>query len=149
VQYSDAQSGKDFVTYLTLSPVQMTFHGTGSTLQASHDQNDIDVLLPAEASERLPASGDLLSAALALVTLTPVPWDQPLQESGRMVHMGGFYHAKSAIYIPPPKRETLARLSAACCSSSLHQSSLHQALPSSALPPSGPPFISPLFICWN
>uniref|UniRef100_A0A3Q3NLB3 Double-stranded RNA-binding protein Staufen homolog 2 n=1 Tax=Mastacembelus armatus TaxID=205130 RepID=A0A3Q3NLB3_9TELE len=39
VQYSDAQSGKDFVTYLTLSPVQMTFHGTGSTLQASHDQS--------------------------------------------------------------------------------------------------------------
>uniref|UniRef100_A0A3B3XA46 Double-stranded RNA-binding protein Staufen homolog 2 n=1 Tax=Poecilia mexicana TaxID=48701 RepID=A0A3B3XA46_9TELE len=39
VQYSDAQSGKDFVTYLTLSPVQMTFHGTGSTLQASHDQH--------------------------------------------------------------------------------------------------------------
>lgn len=38
MQYSDAQSGKDFVTYLTLSPVQMTFHGTGSTLQASHDQ---------------------------------------------------------------------------------------------------------------
>uniref|UniRef100_A0A672JII8 Double-stranded RNA-binding protein Staufen homolog 2 n=1 Tax=Salarias fasciatus TaxID=181472 RepID=A0A672JII8_SALFA len=38
VQYSDAQSGKEFVTYLTLSPVQMTFHGTGSTLQASHDQ---------------------------------------------------------------------------------------------------------------
>ncbi|XP_072306839.1 double-stranded RNA-binding protein Staufen homolog 2 isoform X2 [Eucyclogobius newberryi] len=39
VQYSDAQSGKEFVTYLTLSPVQMTFHGTGSTLQASHDQS--------------------------------------------------------------------------------------------------------------
>ncbi|TNN88987.1 Double-stranded RNA-binding protein Staufen 2 [Liparis tanakae] len=39
VQYSDAQSGQDFVTYLTLSPVQMTFHGTGSTLQASHDQS--------------------------------------------------------------------------------------------------------------
>lgn len=38
VQYNDAQSGKDYVTYLTLSPVQMTFHGTGSTLQASHDQ---------------------------------------------------------------------------------------------------------------
>ncbi|KAK0138461.1 Double-stranded RNA-binding protein Staufen 2 [Merluccius polli] len=38
VQYSDGQSGKEFVTYLTLSPVQMTFHGTGSTLQASHDQ---------------------------------------------------------------------------------------------------------------
>lgn len=38
VQYSDAQNGKEFVTYLTLSPVQMTFHGTGSTLQASHDQ---------------------------------------------------------------------------------------------------------------
>ncbi|XP_056290677.1 double-stranded RNA-binding protein Staufen homolog 2 [Pseudoliparis swirei] len=40
VQYSDAQSGQDFVTYLTLSPVQMTFHGTGSTLQDSHDQRD-------------------------------------------------------------------------------------------------------------
>lgn len=43
VQYSDAQSGKDFVTYLTLSPVQMTFHGTGSTLQASHDQVFVSV----------------------------------------------------------------------------------------------------------
>lgn len=38
MQYNDAQSGKDYVTYLTLSPVQMTFHGTGSSLQASHDQ---------------------------------------------------------------------------------------------------------------
>uniref|UniRef100_A0AAX7UWY4 Double-stranded RNA-binding protein Staufen homolog 2 n=1 Tax=Astatotilapia calliptera TaxID=8154 RepID=A0AAX7UWY4_ASTCA len=44
VQYSDAQSGKDFVTYLTLSPVQMTFHGTGSTLQASHDQAALSAL---------------------------------------------------------------------------------------------------------
>uniref|UniRef100_A0AAQ4NQW8 Double-stranded RNA-binding protein Staufen homolog 2 n=1 Tax=Gasterosteus aculeatus aculeatus TaxID=481459 RepID=A0AAQ4NQW8_GASAC len=43
-QYSDAQSGKDFVTYLTLSPVQMTFHGTGSTLQASHDQAALSAL---------------------------------------------------------------------------------------------------------
>uniref|UniRef100_A0A3P8VN18 Double-stranded RNA-binding protein Staufen homolog 2 n=1 Tax=Cynoglossus semilaevis TaxID=244447 RepID=A0A3P8VN18_CYNSE len=44
VQYSDAQSGKDYVTYLTLSPVQMTFHGTGSTLQASHDQAALSAL---------------------------------------------------------------------------------------------------------
>ncbi|XP_061615106.1 double-stranded RNA-binding protein Staufen homolog 2 isoform X1 [Phyllopteryx taeniolatus] len=44
VQYSDAQSGKDFVTYLTLSPVQMAFHGTGSTLQASHDQAALSAL---------------------------------------------------------------------------------------------------------
>uniref|UniRef100_A0A673AQH6 Double-stranded RNA-binding protein Staufen homolog 2 n=1 Tax=Sphaeramia orbicularis TaxID=375764 RepID=A0A673AQH6_9TELE len=44
VQYSDAPSGKDFVTYLTLSPVQMTFHGTGSTLQASHDQAALSAL---------------------------------------------------------------------------------------------------------
>ncbi|XP_015250525.1 PREDICTED: double-stranded RNA-binding protein Staufen homolog 2 [Cyprinodon variegatus] len=44
VQYSDAQSGADFVTYLTLSPVQMTFHGTGSTLQASHDQAALSAL---------------------------------------------------------------------------------------------------------
>ncbi|XP_034999091.1 double-stranded RNA-binding protein Staufen homolog 2 isoform X1 [Hippoglossus stenolepis] len=44
VQYTDAQSGKDFVTYLTLSPVQMTFHGTGSTLQASHDQAALSAL---------------------------------------------------------------------------------------------------------
>uniref|UniRef100_A0A674MY87 Double-stranded RNA-binding protein Staufen homolog 2 n=1 Tax=Takifugu rubripes TaxID=31033 RepID=A0A674MY87_TAKRU len=44
VQYNDAQSGKDYVTYLTLSPVQMTFHGTGSTLQASHDQAALSAL---------------------------------------------------------------------------------------------------------
>nr|XP_020455644.1 double-stranded RNA-binding protein Staufen homolog 2 [Monopterus albus] len=44
VQYNDAQSGKDFVTYLTLSPVHMTFHGTGSTLQASHDQAALSAL---------------------------------------------------------------------------------------------------------
>uniref|UniRef100_A0A7N5ZQT7 Double-stranded RNA-binding protein Staufen homolog 2 n=1 Tax=Anabas testudineus TaxID=64144 RepID=A0A7N5ZQT7_ANATE len=44
VQYSDAQSGKDYVTYLTLSPVQMTSHGTGSTLQASHDQAALSAL---------------------------------------------------------------------------------------------------------
>ncbi|XP_061877061.1 double-stranded RNA-binding protein Staufen homolog 2 isoform X1 [Entelurus aequoreus] len=44
VQYSDAQNGKDFATYLTLSPVQMTFHGTGSTLQASHDQAALSAL---------------------------------------------------------------------------------------------------------
>uniref|UniRef100_A0A6I8QZX0 Double-stranded RNA-binding protein Staufen homolog 2 n=1 Tax=Xenopus tropicalis TaxID=8364 RepID=A0A6I8QZX0_XENTR len=38
VNYSDRQSGNDFLTCLTLSPVQMTFHGIGSSLEASHDQ---------------------------------------------------------------------------------------------------------------
>ncbi|XP_077592269.1 double-stranded RNA-binding protein Staufen homolog 2 [Stigmatopora nigra] len=38
VQYSDEQSGKDFVTNLTLFPLGMAFHGTGSTLQACHNQ---------------------------------------------------------------------------------------------------------------
>ncbi|XP_046880038.1 double-stranded RNA-binding protein Staufen homolog 2 isoform X1 [Hypomesus transpacificus] len=38
VLYNDGQNGKEFMTYLTLSPVQMTFHGIGSSLQASHDQ---------------------------------------------------------------------------------------------------------------
>uniref|UniRef100_A0A8B9KYG1 Double-stranded RNA-binding protein Staufen homolog 2 n=1 Tax=Astyanax mexicanus TaxID=7994 RepID=A0A8B9KYG1_ASTMX len=39
VQYTDGQNNdKDFMTYLTLSPVQMTFHGIGSSVQASHDQ---------------------------------------------------------------------------------------------------------------
>ncbi|KAM6977111.1 double-stranded RNA-binding protein Staufen homolog 2 isoform 1-T1 [Aplochiton taeniatus] len=44
VQYNDRQNGKEFVTYLTLSPVQMTFHGTGSSLQASHDQAALSAL---------------------------------------------------------------------------------------------------------
>ncbi|XP_060755932.1 double-stranded RNA-binding protein Staufen homolog 2 isoform X5 [Neoarius graeffei] len=38
VQYTDRQTDTEFVTYLTLSPVQMTFHGIGSSIQASHDQ---------------------------------------------------------------------------------------------------------------
>jgi len=38
VQYSDRQTDKEFMTYLTLSPVQMTFHGIGSSIPASHDQ---------------------------------------------------------------------------------------------------------------
>lgn len=46
VQYNDGQTGKEFMTYLTLSPVQMTFHGTGSSIQASHDQVRPIVCLP-------------------------------------------------------------------------------------------------------
>lgn len=44
VQYSDGQNGKEFMTYLTLSPVQMTFHGIGSSLQSSHDQAALSAL---------------------------------------------------------------------------------------------------------
>ncbi|KAL1006290.1 hypothetical protein UPYG_G00070310 [Umbra pygmaea] len=44
VQYSDGQSGKDFMTYLTLTPVQMTFHGMGNSIQASHDQAALSAL---------------------------------------------------------------------------------------------------------
>ncbi|KAI7792844.1 double-stranded RNA-binding protein Staufen-like protein 2 [Triplophysa rosa] len=38
VQYTDRQTDKECITYLTLSPVQMTFHGIGSSIPASHDQ---------------------------------------------------------------------------------------------------------------
>ncbi|XP_029447343.1 double-stranded RNA-binding protein Staufen homolog 2 isoform X2 [Rhinatrema bivittatum] len=38
VLYSDRQNGKDCMTCLTLSPVQMTFHGIGNSIEASHDQ---------------------------------------------------------------------------------------------------------------
>uniref|UniRef100_A0A6I8QTI6 Double-stranded RNA-binding protein Staufen homolog 2 n=1 Tax=Xenopus tropicalis TaxID=8364 RepID=A0A6I8QTI6_XENTR len=44
VNYSDRQSGNDFLTCLTLSPVQMTFHGIGSSLEASHDQAALSAL---------------------------------------------------------------------------------------------------------
>ncbi|XP_036373330.1 double-stranded RNA-binding protein Staufen homolog 2 [Megalops cyprinoides] len=44
VQYNDRQSGKDFITYLTLSPVQMTFHGIGNSIEASHDQAALSAL---------------------------------------------------------------------------------------------------------
>ncbi|XP_065483473.1 double-stranded RNA-binding protein Staufen homolog 2 isoform X8 [Caloenas nicobarica] len=38
VHYSDRQNGKECMTCLTLSPVQMTFQGIGSSIEASHDQ---------------------------------------------------------------------------------------------------------------
>ncbi|XP_054670501.1 double-stranded RNA-binding protein Staufen homolog 2 isoform X2 [Grus americana] len=38
VHYSDRQNGKECMTSLTLSPVQMTFQGIGSSIEASHDQ---------------------------------------------------------------------------------------------------------------
>ncbi|XP_068160160.1 double-stranded RNA-binding protein Staufen homolog 2 [Antennarius striatus] len=62
VQYSDAQSGKDFVTYLTLSPVQMTFHGTGSTLQASHDQAALSALKQLSEQGLDPVDGPIKSS---------------------------------------------------------------------------------------
>ncbi|XP_065483470.1 double-stranded RNA-binding protein Staufen homolog 2 isoform X5 [Caloenas nicobarica] len=39
VHYSDRQNGKECMTCLTLSPVQMTFQGIGSSIEASHDQD--------------------------------------------------------------------------------------------------------------
>ncbi|KAJ8279730.1 hypothetical protein COCON_G00067960 [Conger conger] len=44
VLYNDGQSGKDFITYLTLSPVQMTFTGIGTSIEASHDQAALSAL---------------------------------------------------------------------------------------------------------
>ncbi|XP_067836563.1 double-stranded RNA-binding protein Staufen homolog 2 isoform X2 [Heptranchias perlo] len=44
VQYSDMQNGKECMTYLTLSPVQMTFHGIGSSIEASRDQAALSAL---------------------------------------------------------------------------------------------------------
>ncbi|XP_064010715.1 double-stranded RNA-binding protein Staufen homolog 2 isoform X4 [Pogoniulus pusillus] len=38
VHYSDRQNGTECMTCLTLSPVQMTFQGIGSSIEASHDQ---------------------------------------------------------------------------------------------------------------
>ncbi|XP_073186936.1 double-stranded RNA-binding protein Staufen homolog 2 isoform X12 [Lepidochelys kempii] len=45
VHYSDRQNGKECMTCLTLSPVQMTFHGIGSSIEASHDQ---PLLIPSQ-----------------------------------------------------------------------------------------------------
>ncbi|XP_053324188.1 double-stranded RNA-binding protein Staufen homolog 2 isoform X2 [Spea bombifrons] len=44
VNYSDRQNGNDFMTCLTLSPIQMTFHGIGSSVEASHDQAALSAL---------------------------------------------------------------------------------------------------------
>ncbi|XP_054840733.1 double-stranded RNA-binding protein Staufen homolog 2 isoform X2 [Eublepharis macularius] len=44
VQYSDRQNGKECATCLTLSPVQMTFHGIGSSTETSHDQAALSAL---------------------------------------------------------------------------------------------------------
>ncbi|XP_029447346.1 double-stranded RNA-binding protein Staufen homolog 2 isoform X5 [Rhinatrema bivittatum] len=44
VLYSDRQNGKDCMTCLTLSPVQMTFHGIGNSIEASHDQAALSAL---------------------------------------------------------------------------------------------------------
>ncbi|KAM8966705.1 double-stranded RNA-binding protein Staufen homolog 2 isoform 2-T2 [Pelodytes ibericus] len=44
VNYSDRQNGNDFMTCLTLSPIQMTFHGIGSTVESSHDQAALSAL---------------------------------------------------------------------------------------------------------
>ncbi|XP_032640646.1 double-stranded RNA-binding protein Staufen homolog 2 isoform X4 [Chelonoidis abingdonii] len=55
VHYSDRQNGKECMTCLTLSPVQMTFHGIGSSIEASHDQVLRELLL-----YLVPHSGDEL-----------------------------------------------------------------------------------------
>ncbi|XP_072007808.1 double-stranded RNA-binding protein Staufen homolog 2 isoform X2 [Engystomops pustulosus] len=44
VNYSDRQSGNEFMTCLTLSPVQMTFHGIGNSMETSHDQAALSAL---------------------------------------------------------------------------------------------------------
>ncbi|XP_030087819.1 double-stranded RNA-binding protein Staufen homolog 2 isoform X2 [Serinus canaria] len=44
VHYSDRQNGKECLTCLTLSPVQMTFQGIGSSIEASHDQAALSAL---------------------------------------------------------------------------------------------------------
>ncbi|XP_015271698.1 PREDICTED: double-stranded RNA-binding protein Staufen homolog 2 isoform X2 [Gekko japonicus] len=44
VQYSDRQNGKECMTCLTLSPLQMTFHGIGSSTETSHDQAALSAL---------------------------------------------------------------------------------------------------------
>uniref|UniRef100_A0A4W4E7T9 Double-stranded RNA-binding protein Staufen homolog 2 n=1 Tax=Electrophorus electricus TaxID=8005 RepID=A0A4W4E7T9_ELEEL len=44
VQYTDRQTDKDFLTYLTLSPVHMTFSGSANSIQASHDQAALSAL---------------------------------------------------------------------------------------------------------
>ncbi|XP_075272118.1 double-stranded RNA-binding protein Staufen homolog 2 isoform X1 [Opisthocomus hoazin] len=44
VHYSDRQNGKECMTCLTLSPVQMTFQGFGSSIEASHDQAALSAL---------------------------------------------------------------------------------------------------------
>ncbi|XP_048363488.1 double-stranded RNA-binding protein Staufen homolog 2 isoform X4 [Sphaerodactylus townsendi] len=44
VQYSDRQNSKECMTCLTLSPLQMTFHGVGSSTETSHDQAALSAL---------------------------------------------------------------------------------------------------------
>ncbi|XP_043923161.1 double-stranded RNA-binding protein Staufen homolog 2 [Protopterus annectens] len=44
VQYNIKQNGNEYMTYLALSPVQMTFHGIGSSIEASHDQAALSAL---------------------------------------------------------------------------------------------------------
>ncbi|XP_042725865.1 double-stranded RNA-binding protein Staufen homolog 2 isoform X4 [Lagopus leucura] len=44
VHYNDRQNGKECMTCLTLSPVQMTFQGIGSSIEASHDQAALSAL---------------------------------------------------------------------------------------------------------
>nr|XP_020668468.1 double-stranded RNA-binding protein Staufen homolog 2 [Pogona vitticeps]XP_020668476.1 double-stranded RNA-binding protein Staufen homolog 2 [Pogona vitticeps]XP_020668483.1 double-stranded RNA-binding protein Staufen homolog 2 [Pogona vitticeps]XP_020668492.1 double-stranded RNA-binding protein Staufen homolog 2 [Pogona vitticeps]XP_020668501.1 double-stranded RNA-binding protein Staufen homolog 2 [Pogona vitticeps] len=44
VHYSDRQNGKECLTCLTLSPLQMTFHGIGNSTEDSHDQAALSAL---------------------------------------------------------------------------------------------------------
>ncbi|XP_043395412.1 double-stranded RNA-binding protein Staufen homolog 2 isoform X9 [Chelonia mydas] len=57
VHYSDRQNGKECMTCLTLSPVQMTFHGIGSSIEASHDQAALSALKQFSEQELDPVEG--------------------------------------------------------------------------------------------
>ncbi|KAM6373282.1 double-stranded RNA-binding protein Staufen homolog 2 isoform 3-T3 [Alca torda] len=89
VHYSDRQNGKECMTCLTLSPVQMTFQGIGSSIEASHDQ---------EAPVKEVASFGLGRQVSALQTPTAgisagagTTWKPSLGERVRMsVGCGGF-----------------------------------------------------------
>ncbi|KAK2527949.1 Stau2 [Columba guinea] len=77
VHYSDRQNGKECMTCLTLSPVQMTFQGIGSSIEASHDQpfqhQDSDLIMSKHLTQciylqptpSLPPVGIQLVAALS------------------------------------------------------------------------------------
>ncbi|XP_064010713.1 double-stranded RNA-binding protein Staufen homolog 2 isoform X2 [Pogoniulus pusillus] len=61
VHYSDRQNGTECMTCLTLSPVQMTFQGIGSSIEASHDQAECAHLAsPISATGTYPAGGGIV-----------------------------------------------------------------------------------------
>ncbi|XP_075776630.1 double-stranded RNA-binding protein Staufen homolog 2 isoform X3 [Pelodiscus sinensis] len=77
VHYSDRQNGKECMTSLTLSPVQMTFHGIGSSIEASHDQ--VVRAINSELMNRFVHIGDLDTIVAALLG-----WDSRTVEERSM-----------------------------------------------------------------